>query len=107
MGRGQGMMMQDEGSMGEMRGMMAQCMAQSMAQQSVVATTDGGVVILAAGKLMKYDGNLNLVKEIDLQIDYDAMRSRMERMVRDMPMGRRMMPGRGGMMDGADDSSQQ
>ena len=41
--------------------------------KELVATTDGGVVVLIGNKLMKYDANLNLVKETEIKIDKEAM----------------------------------
>ena len=59
-------MPQDEGrermgKAGKMGGMMHQ-------QPSVTATTDGGVVVLAGPKLLKYDAQLNLVGEAELKM---------------------------------------
>ena len=34
---------------------------------TVVATSDGGVVVLTGGKLAKYDNQLNLVKEVEIK----------------------------------------
>jgi hypothetical protein len=101
----QTMMGGDDNSMspGGMHDMMAQCMAQSMAHEAMVATSDGGVVVLAAGKLIKYDSSLGLVKEVDLKVDYESMQAKMQKMMQNMPMMQR----RGGMMRGSDDSSQQ
>ena len=71
--------------MGMMDGKMMKGMG--MHQQSLVATSDGGVVVLSGGKLMKYDSSLNLVKEVEMKMD----------------KGRGPMPGEGmgkmGMMD--------
>ena len=36
---------------------------------SMVASNDGGVIILSGNKLYKYDKNLNLVKEAKPQVD--------------------------------------
>lgn len=36
-------------------------------KETVVATSDGGVVILAGPKLIKYDKDLNLVKEVEIK----------------------------------------
>lgn len=36
---------------------------------SIVASTDGGVIVLNGNKLYKYDKNLNLVKEADLKVE--------------------------------------
>ncbi len=35
--------------------------------ESMVATSDGGVVVMAGPKLMKYDRDLNLVKEVEMK----------------------------------------
>lgn len=87
------------GSGGMMRGMMAQSMAQSISHEAMVATSDGGVVVRANGKLMKYDGSLKLVKEVELNVNYEAMQQRMQKMMENMPMMR------GGMMGGSGGSS--
>ena len=54
-------MMCDKGMMG-MMGMRAM-----MNKPMLVATSDGGVVVLAGKKLYKYDASLNLVKEADIK----------------------------------------
>ncbi len=36
-------------------------------KESLVATSDGGVVVLAGPKLIKYDKDLNLVKEVEMK----------------------------------------
>jgi hypothetical protein len=74
-----------------LRGMMAQSMAESMARQTVVAMPDGGVMVLAGGKLMKYDSGLNLVKEVPLKMDFEDMRQQMQGMMDTMPMMHRGM----------------
>lgn len=56
-----GMGMMPGGAMGKMGGPMAG------AHPSVVATNDGGVIVLMGSKLAKYDNNLNLVKEVELK----------------------------------------
>ena len=40
----------------------------------MVATKDGGVVVMVGNKLFKYDRNLNLVKETEIKIDFMAMK---------------------------------
>jgi hypothetical protein len=37
-----------------------------MMDRQVVATADGGIIIVAGAKVVKYDKDLNLVKEIEL-----------------------------------------
>lgn len=58
MGRGQGMGMGMGKGMGMMGGMMQ--------KDTVVATSDGGVVIMQGPRLLKYDKDLTLVKEVEL-----------------------------------------
>jgi hypothetical protein len=91
-GRG---MMQGQGGMAG-RGMRQQgpmpCpMCAAMMHQSVTATTDGGVVVAVAGKLVKYDGELNKVGETNIDIDWNRMHQMAQQMVENCPMHRRMM----------------
>lgn len=53
-----------------------------MGKTQMVATDEGGVIVLAGNKLMKYDADLNLVKEVEVK----------------MPMGGKQCP----MMDKGD-----
>lgn len=62
-GKGDGM-----GSMGTMMGMM----------NRLVATSDGGVVVMIGNKLYKYDKNLNLLKEAEIKVDFRGMQRMME-----------------------------
>lgn len=57
---GQGMP-EGKGKSGKMHKMMGM-----MHQNSVVATSDGGVVVLSGPRLIKYDASLTLVKEVEL-----------------------------------------
>jgi len=68
---GQGMM--DKGKMMEMGKMMM--------GKSVVATTDGGVVVLIGNKLQKYDKNLELKKEVEIKVDMESMRKMKKQMM--------------------------
>ncbi len=54
----EGMEMDQQQGKGKMMGMMR--------KDSVVATSDGGVVVLSGPRLLKYDSELNLVKETEL-----------------------------------------
>ena len=79
--RGKGMMG------GKMMGMMA--MSQMM-NRDIVATSDGGVVVLSGSTLTKYDKNLNVVKEVEVKTDDAAM----PKMMKQCPMmGKGMMGG--------------
>jgi hypothetical protein len=55
-------------------------------QKQMVATSDGGVIVLTGNKLLKYDKDLNLVKEAELQsgvelkMDMGSMQDMMEKM---------------------------
>jgi hypothetical protein len=55
-------------SMHSMMGMMS----------SIVATSDGGVVVMIGNKLYKYDKNLNLVKETEIKLDMKGMQRMMK-----------------------------
>ena len=37
-----------------------------MHKDSMIATSDGGIVVMSGPRLIKYDGALNLVKEVEL-----------------------------------------
>jgi len=49
-------------------------MCRMMMHKCVVATSDGGIVVMIGNKLTKYDKNLNLVKEAEIKIDMEAMK---------------------------------
>ena len=51
-------------------------MMKKMMERQMVATEDGGVVVMVGNKLLKYDKNLKLVKEAELKIDYEAMKKK-------------------------------
>jgi hypothetical protein len=48
-----------------------------MGGSSLIATSDGGVVVLMGNKLIKYDKDLNLVKEVEIKIDWETMNKTM------------------------------
>jgi len=52
-------------------------MCGSMMKSQIVATEDGGVVVLVCNKLMKYDKDLNLVKETEFKIDMEEKMKKM------------------------------
>jgi len=51
-----------------------------MMQKQMIATSDGGVIVLAGNKLYKYDKNLNLVKEAEIKMDVEGMNKMMGQM---------------------------
>ncbi len=83
--------------------MMEMCpMMQSMMQKQVVATEDGGIIIVAGNKVTKYDKDLNVVKEAELKMDMAGMQKMMENMKGMCPMMKSMMD-KGMMDDDGDD----
>jgi hypothetical protein len=60
------------GMMGDMMGMMGGM------QTAIAATSDGGVVVAAGGKLIKYNALLKKVAEVDIDVDWDAMSKKMQ-----------------------------
>jgi hypothetical protein len=72
-GPGQGMMGRDH-------------MSKGMMSISMVATQDGGVVVMIGNKLYKYDQNLSLKKETEISVDYEGLKSMMMK-IQDMDMG--------------------
>ncbi len=68
----------------EHKGMMGMCamhmmMGEHMMKKEIIATQDGGIIVIAAGKLYKYDKDLNLVKEVEMKCDAD-MKEKMGKM---------------------------
>jgi len=67
-----------------MGGMVMQMMGAM--QKQMVATNDGGVIVLVGNKLLKYDKDLNLVKEVELKtgvelkMDVGSMQEMMKNM---------------------------
>ncbi len=65
--------------------------AQSMFARSITATEDGGVVVLAGNMLMKFDENLNFVKEVQIKIDTEAIQKDIKEMMEKCPMRKAMI----------------
>ena len=82
---------------GDKGGMICMCpmhgmMMKSAIEKEMVATEDGSVVVLAGNKLMKYDKNLNLKKEVTINAGTKEMCAKMrEEMCADCPMCQSMM----------------
>jgi hypothetical protein len=74
-------------------------MMKGMMEKSIIATADGGIIVLAGNKLIKYDKDLNLLKEAETKIDMEAMQKMMMQMMEKCPV----MQQEGGMMEGAGD----
>ena len=103
-GKGGMMGMMGKGMMdGKMMGMCP--MMKSMMERYVVATSDGGVVVVMGNKLTKYDKNLNITKEVELKMDMEGMQKMMENMKGMCPMMKGMMGGMEKQSDKAQDTS--
>lgn len=84
-----GMMEGKGGMMGMMNdkgGMMSKGMMMSgmMNKASMVASNDGGVIILSGHKLSKYDAKLNLVKEVEIKAEEGKMCAMCQKMGKGM-----------------------
>lgn len=68
-------------------------MGMMMCNRTMVTTEDGGVIILAGCKLVKYDEELNKVKEAQVEMDVEAMKAQMQKMMKacGCPMCQQMM----------------
>jgi hypothetical protein len=55
-----------------MSGMEKMC-GPMMGKAQMVATDEGGVIVLAGNKLMKYDADLNLIKEAEVKMPMGPM----------------------------------
>ncbi len=58
------------------KGMMGHGMM-GMMSKAMVASGDGGVIVQSGNKLLKYDKDLNLVKEAEIPMDMGAMKKEM------------------------------
>ncbi len=66
-------------------------MMENMMMPKMVATSDGGVAVMAYGKVTKYDKDMNAVKEVELKPDVEAMKKMMTEMMEGCPMCKHMM----------------
>lgn len=65
-------------------------MMKSMMDCQMVATEGSGVIIKTCDKLLKYDKDLNLVKEVEMKVDIEAMKKMMCQMMEVCPMCKKM-----------------
>ncbi|MCX6340517.1 MAG: hypothetical protein NTX71_11470 [Candidatus Aureabacteria bacterium] len=65
-------------------------MAEKMMKRSIVATADGGVVVMTGNKLIKYDKDLNVQKEAEIKMDMEGMQKMMMEMQAACPMYKKM-----------------
>jgi len=59
------------------KGGMKDMMMKKMMQKEMVATKDGGIILLVGNKLIKYDQDLNLIKEVEIKMDIEGQMKRM------------------------------
>ncbi len=88
MGRGGGRGMMQPGGMACPA---CAAMCAGLMHESVTPTSDGGVVVSVAGKLIKYNSNLGKVGEVNLNIDWARVHQMAQQMMQNCPMHRRMM----------------
>lgn len=84
-------MMSEKGMMMKSGKMMVMCPMHKMMKKEMVATEDGGVIVMVGNKLLKYDKDLNLKKESEIKMDIEGMQSMMEEMMEKCPMRKMMM----------------
>ena len=80
----------------ERKQMMEMCpmhtkMMKNMMSKSIVETEDDGIVVMIGNKLFKYDKNLKLKNETEIEIDMEAMHKKMMEMKKKCPMPTKMM----------------
>ena len=96
-GNEQGMMSGNMMNMPMMSGMHMPGMMGS----NIVATEDGGVVVMSFNKLYKFDKDLKIVKEADIPFDKEHVQKMMENMQGMGMMMGGMMHGQGSMSSGS------
>jgi YHS domain-containing protein len=104
---GEGMMMPKDEKICPMPNCpMCTTMCKSMMEKKLVATEDGGIILMAGCKLIKFDKDLNKVKEVSIEIDPEEMKAKMQKMMKCCPMCLMMKKHEGMMlMKNADDSN--
>jgi hypothetical protein len=58
-------------------------MCRGMMHKEMVATQDGGVIVMVDNKLLKYDKDVNFVKEVELKIDMKEKQEKMQQMMKE------------------------
>jgi hypothetical protein len=85
-------MMQQQGKDSCPMGSCPMCpmMCKAMMDHTLAATSDGGVVLMAGCKLIKFDKDLNKIKEVEIQMDVEAMQNKMMGMMKNCPVCKMM-----------------
>lgn len=64
---------------------MCMMMAGHLFKSELIATTDGGVLLMIGGTLYKYDANLALVAETQLQLDPQQIQTQLQQLISNCP----------------------
>jgi hypothetical protein len=65
-------------------------MTGSMMMKTMTATPDGGVIVAIGNRLIKYDNQLNVVKDTEMKIDMNQIFSSVQKMMENCPLCRQM-----------------
>jgi hypothetical protein len=79
-------------------------MMHQMMPRTLIETKDGNFIVMVGNKLMKYDKDLNLVKEAEIKIDAEAMKKMMMEMREGCPKHKMFMEESGAAEKGAGSS---
>jgi hypothetical protein len=64
---------------------MCEAMTSAMMLKTMIPTQDGGVIVAFGNKLMRYDSQLNLMKETEMKVDASQMYGEMQKMIEGCP----------------------
>jgi hypothetical protein len=81
-----------QGGMMDSTAMCGMMMMHFMKPSTAFGTQDGGFVVIMGNKIMKYDKNVELKKEVEMKVDTTAMRKMMQQM-QQCPMKKPGTPG--------------
>lgn len=70
---------------------MCSMMADAMMHRAMVATEDLGVVVLLGNRLIRFDAELNVIRETEIPIDMEQMQQKIQQMMQNCPMHQQMM----------------
>jgi hypothetical protein len=68
------------GGMMDSSAMCGMMMMHFMKPSTAFSTQDGGFVVIMGNKIMKYDKNVDLKKEVEIKVDTTAMKKMMQQM---------------------------
>lgn len=63
---------------------------QALKEKSIVATSDGGVVVVVGNQMIKYDRDLKVVRKSEIQVDLEALKQSLKSLL--PPPGPAMFP---------------